>query len=192
MTQQSIAQFRNQTESRQTCVFLSTELHCRYSWDITDKFFPRTKNAICPLWATTLQPFYYLAFYQTDLRRRFNMIKSNQIKTAYTFSREILKISPIKQQLKWCEILQIPPDPIDLKKVHENNKAGFDIIYSELRSFCLEQPEKRKHSFWIVNLLIASGMILKIGFPQNNKLTLSYLRFINYLVFKKNVLIINF
>ena len=34
-------------------------------------------------------------------------------KTAYTFLREKSKILPIKQQLKWCEILQIPPDFID-------------------------------------------------------------------------------
>ena len=42
-------------------------------------------------------------------------------KTAYTFLREKSKILPIKQQLKWCDILQIPPESIDWKKVHENN-----------------------------------------------------------------------
>ena len=70
--------------------------------------------------------------------------------------------------------------------------TGFGIIEIELCSFSLEQPETSKQFFWSVNLLIVSGMTLKIEFPQNYKSTLSYLRFINYLVFKKSVLIINF
>ena len=41
-------------------------------------------------------------------------------KTVYTL-REKSKILPIKQQLKWCDILQIPPECIDWKKVNENN-----------------------------------------------------------------------
>ena len=36
-------------------------------------------------------------------------------KTAYTFLREKSEILPIKQQLKWCEILQILPESIDWK-----------------------------------------------------------------------------
>ena len=54
-------------------------------------------------------------------------------KTAYTFLREKSKILPIKQQLKWCDILQIPPESIDWKKVHENNY--FSTIETKLRSF---------------------------------------------------------
>ena len=42
-------------------------------------------------------------------------------KTAYTFLREKSKILPIKQQLKWFDILQITPESIDWKKVYENN-----------------------------------------------------------------------
>ena len=42
-------------------------------------------------------------------------------KTAYTFLSEKSKILPIKQQLKWCDILQISPESIDWKKVYENN-----------------------------------------------------------------------
>ena len=37
-------------------------------------------------------------------------------KTAYTFLREKSKILPIKQQLKWCDILQTSPESIDWKK----------------------------------------------------------------------------
>ena len=143
---------------------------------------------------------------------------NNQIKTAYTFLRKKSKILPIKQQPKWCEILQIPPESINWKKIYENNYfstietklrsfqirlnlrslvmnvqlAGFGIIDSELCSFCLEKLETIMHFFWSVNLLSPSGMTLEIGFPQNCKSTLSCLEFINYLVFKKTVLIINF
>ena len=95
-------------------------------------------------------------------------------KTAYTFLREKSKILPIKQQLKWCDILQIPPESIDWKKVYENNYfstietklrsfqirlnlrslvmnvqlAGFGIIDSELCFFCLQQPETLMHFFF--------------------------------------------
>ena len=139
-------------------------------------------------------------------------------KTAYTFLREKSKILPIKQQLKWCDILQIPPESIDWKKVYANNYfstietklrsfqirlnlrslvmsvqlAGFGIIESELYSFCLQQPETLMHFFWSVNLLSRFGITLEIGFSQNHKLTLNYLSLRNYSVFKKTVLIINF
>ena len=37
-------------------------------------------------------------------------------KTAYTLLRKKSKILPIKQQLKWCDILQISPESINWKK----------------------------------------------------------------------------
>ena len=70
--------------------------------------------------------------------------------------------------------------------------AGFGIVGSELCSFCLEQPEKIKHYFWSVNLMFLPGITLEIGFSQNYTSTLSCLGYINHLVFKKTVLIINF
>ena len=71
--------------------------------------------------------------------------------------------------------------------------AGFGIINSKLCSVCLEKPETIMHFFfWSVNLLSLPGITLEIGFPQNYKPTFSCLGFINYLVFKKIVLIINF
>ena len=115
-------------------------------------------------------------------------------KTTYIFLREKSKILPIKQQLKWCDILQIPPKYIDWKKVYENNYfstietklrsfqirlnlrslvmneqlAGFGIIDSELCSFCLQQPDTlMQFFFWSVNLLSVSGITLEIGFPKN-------------------------
>ena len=54
-------------------------------------------------------------------------------KTAYTFLSKKSKILPIKQQLKWCENLQIPPESIDWKKIYENNY--FSTIEAKLRSF---------------------------------------------------------
>ena len=57
--------------------------------------------------------------------------QSNKI--AYSFLTEKFKILPIKQQMKWCEILQSPPDYIDCKEVYENNY--FSTIETKLRSF---------------------------------------------------------
>ena len=54
-------------------------------------------------------------------------------KTAYTFLREKSKILPIKQQLKWCDSLQISPESIDWKKVYKNNY--FSTIETKLKSF---------------------------------------------------------
>ena len=45
--------------------------------------------------------------------------KSN--KTIYTFFRNENKVLPIKQQQKWCEILQILSSSIDWSKVYSNN-----------------------------------------------------------------------
>ena len=97
----------------------------------------------------------------------------NQIKQHTPFLKEKSKILPIKQQLRWCDILQIPSDSIDWKKIYENNYfssietklrsfqiklnlqslvmnvqlAGFGIIDSKLCSFCLEKPETIMHFF---------------------------------------------
>ena len=54
-------------------------------------------------------------------------------KTAHTLLREKSKILPIKQQLKWCEILQIPPDSIDWKKAYKT--IYFSTIATKLKSF---------------------------------------------------------
>ena len=62
--------------------------------------------------------------------------------------------------------------------------TDFGIIDSELCSFCLEQPETLIH-FFLVNMLIASEMIFEIRLLKNYMSTLNYLRFIDYLVFKK-------
>ena len=42
-------------------------------------------------------------------------------KTAYQFLRDKVKILPVKQQLKWCNILQLPSDTIDWSNIYKNN-----------------------------------------------------------------------
>ena len=57
--------------------------------------------------------------------------KSN--KTVYTFLSKKNKVLPIKQQQKWCDILQILPSRIDWSKVYNNNY--FATRETKLRSF---------------------------------------------------------
>ena len=94
-------------------------------------------------------------------------------KTVYTFLRNKNKVLPIKQQQKWCEILQILPSSIDWSKVYNNNYFatrktklrsfqirlnlksivtnvqlhGLEIVDSNCCAFCLEEPETIMHLF---------------------------------------------
>ena len=98
---------------------------------------------------------------------------STSNKTAYAFLREKFKDIPSKQQIKWCESLQKSSNFINWKAIYENNYfsttetklrsfqirlnlrsivtniqlAGFDIINSELCTFCLQHPETINHLF---------------------------------------------
>ena len=98
---------------------------------------------------------------------------STSNKTAYAFLREKFKDIPSKQQIKWCESLQISSNFINWKAIYENNYfsttetklrsfqirlnlrsivtniqlAGFDIIDNELCTFCLQHPETINHLF---------------------------------------------
>ena len=98
---------------------------------------------------------------------------STSNKIAYAFLREKFKDIPSKQQIKWCESLQISSNFINWKAIYENNYfsitetklrsfqmklnlrsiviniqlAGFDIIDSELCTFCLQHPETINHLF---------------------------------------------
>ena len=49
------------------------------------------------------------------------------------FLRENSKVLPTKQQLKWCESLQISFNSMKWKKIYENN--SFSTIETKLRSF---------------------------------------------------------
>ena len=42
-------------------------------------------------------------------------------KTTYKFLRDKVKMQPVKQQLKWRDILQLPFDAIDWLTVYENH-----------------------------------------------------------------------
>ena len=94
-------------------------------------------------------------------------------KTVYTFVRDKNKVLPIKQQQKWCEILEILPSSIDWSKVYNNNYFatreiklrffqirlnlrsivtnvqlhGLEIVDSNCCVFCLEEPETIMHLF---------------------------------------------
>ena len=98
------------------------------------------------------------------------MNKSNT--TVYAFLREKSKALLIKQQLKWCETLQISnsinwkkfykinyfsiietklrsfPISLNLRSVVINVQlAGFDIDHSEMYTFRLQHPETINHMF---------------------------------------------
>ena len=99
---------------------------------------------------------------------------STSSKTAYAFLREKFKDIPSKQQIKWCKTLQISSNFINWKAIYENNYfsttdetklrsfqirlnlrsvvtniqlAGFDIVDSELCTFCLQHLETYNHLF---------------------------------------------
>ena len=94
-------------------------------------------------------------------------------KTVYTFLRNKNKVLPIKQQQKWCEILQTLPSSIDWSKVYNNNcfatretklrsfqirlnlksivtnlqRHSLEIVDSNCCVFCLEESETIMHLF---------------------------------------------
>ena len=59
----------------------------------------------------------YVSFKEKSLQKSGFLGKTN--KAVYNFLRENNKILPIKQQHKWCEILQMSPDSTDWKKIYE-------------------------------------------------------------------------
>ena len=60
-------------------------------------------------------------------------ILSTSNKTAYAFLREKFKDTPSKQQIKWCESLQISSNFINWKAIYEN--TYFSTTETKLRSF---------------------------------------------------------
>ena len=93
-------------------------------------------------------------------------LRGKSKKTVYSFLRNKNKVLPIKQQQKWCKILQILPSSIDWSKVYYNNYFatretklqsfqirlnlksivtniqlhGLEIVDSNCCVFCLEEP----------------------------------------------------
>ena len=88
--------------------------------------------------------------------------------------RDKVKVLPVKQQLKWCDILQLPSDAIDWSTLFKNNYYAtnetklrsfqirlnlrsivtniqlhvLDIASDNLCTFCREEPETLIHLFW--------------------------------------------
>ena len=54
-------------------------------------------------------------------------------KTAYKFLRDKVKVLPVKQQLKWCDILLLSSNAIDWSTIYENNYYATNE--TKLRSF---------------------------------------------------------
>ena len=76
----------------------------------------------------------YAFFEEKSLQKIAQFGKTNKaVYTLYNFLRETNKIQPMKQQLKWCEILQMFPDSTDWKKIYES--IYFATNKSKLRSF---------------------------------------------------------
>ena len=114
---------------------------------------------------------HFLLFKQKIIQLEALLEKFN--KTVYTFLRNKNKVLPIKQQQKWCEILQILSSSIDWSKVYNNNyfatretklrsfqiglnlkihrnkrtTAWLEIVDSNCCVFCLEEPETIMHLF---------------------------------------------
>ena len=115
---------------------------------------------------------HFLLFKEKIIQLMALLGKSNI--TVYTFLRNKNKVLPIKQQQKWCEILQILPSSIDWSKVYNNNYFairetklrsfqielnlkfivtnvqlhGLEIVDSKCCVFCLEEPETIMHLFF--------------------------------------------
>ena len=62
-----------------------------------------------------------------------NAALGSSSKTAYKFFRDKVKVLPVKQQLKRCDILQLPSDTIDWSTIYENNYCATNE--TKLRSF---------------------------------------------------------
>ena len=58
-------------------------------------------------------------FKQTVKQQSTALGSSNKI--TYKFLRDKFKVLPVKQQLKWFDILQLPSDAIDWSTIYENN-----------------------------------------------------------------------
>ena len=108
-----------------------------YSYDEVASAFHMTPNntsfieyiklisAISMAWITTTNsnshnpPCAFSDFKQT-VKEQITTLGSSS-KTAYQFLRDKVKILPVKQQLKWCNILQLPSDTIDWSNIYKNN-----------------------------------------------------------------------
>ena len=131
----------------------------------------RMTSAIPLAWQDETQSNQHFLLFKEKIIQLVSLLgKSN--KTVYTFLRNKNNVLPIKQQQKWCEILQILLSSIDRSKVYNNNYFatretklrsfqirlnlksivtnvqlhGLEIVDSNC-VFCLEEPETIMHLF---------------------------------------------
>ena len=134
-------------------------------------------SAIPMAWITTTnsnshKPSYVFSEFKQTVKQQLTALGSSR-KTAYKFLRDKVKVLPVKQQLKCCDILQLPSDAIDWSTIFKNNYYAtnetklrsfqirlnlrsivtnvqlhvLDIASDNLCTFCCEKPEILIHLF---------------------------------------------
>ena len=93
--------------------------------------------AIPMAWITTIninsqEPSYVFSDFKQTVKQQIAALGSSS-KTAYQFLNDKVDVLPVKQQLKWCDVLQLPSDAIDWSITHENNYYATNK--TKLRSF---------------------------------------------------------
>ena len=88
------------------------------------KYIKRT-SAIPMAWITTInsnsrEPSYAFPDFKQSVKQQIAALAISS-KTAYKFLRDNVKVLSVKQQLKWCDILQLSSDAIDWSTIYENN-----------------------------------------------------------------------
>ena len=118
------------------------------------------------------EPSYVFSEFKQTVKQQIAALGSSN-KTAYKFFRDKVKLLPVKQQLKWCDILQLPFDAIDWSTIYQNiyyaaNETKLrsfqiwlnfrsivtdvqlfvlDIAFDNLCTFCREESETLIHLF---------------------------------------------
>ena len=82
-------------------------------------------SAIPMAWITTInsnshEPSHAFSDFKQIVKQQI-VAPGNSSKIAYKFLRDKVKVLPVKQQPKWCGILQLPSDAIDWSTIRENN-----------------------------------------------------------------------
>ena len=135
-------------------------------------------SAIPMAWITTTnsnshEPSCTFSDFKQTVKQQITALGSSS-KTAYKFLKDQVKVLPVKQQLKWCGILQLPSDAIDWSTIFKNNYYAtnatklrsfqirlnlrsivtniqlhvLDIASDNLCTFCREEPETLIHLFY--------------------------------------------
>ena len=78
------------------------------------------------------EPSYAFSDFKQTVKQQIIALSSLS-KNAYKFLRDNVKVLPVKQELKCCDILQLPSGAIDWLTIYENNYCATNE--TKLRSF---------------------------------------------------------